>query len=338
MKLARYVGNGIVEIRDESPPELPPGGLLVRTEACGLCSGELMDWYMDGKIPHVLGHEVTGIIEESDDPRFLPGQRVFPHHHAPCMTCAFCRRRAFVHCPQWKRTRLLPGGMAEMFAVTSENLTDTFVVELEPREAALIEPLACVVKSLERAGFDFSSSGEAEEPEEEVVEEEASDDPPCAVIGLGVMGLMHLLLLPDGSVGFDTNSRRRDWAMGIGLDARSPEATQQFETVIICPGNEEALRFGLQIAAPDATLVLFSPMPPGGPTPVALHEAYFRDLRMISSYSCGPTDTRTAADLLAGGLVQSGQLVSDFIELNDLPGAYSSMKRGDIVKAMVEFS
>lgn len=331
------MGHGLVEIREESKPELPPGGLLVRTEACGLCSGELMDWYMDGKIPHVLGHEVTGIIEASEDDRFPVGQRVFPHHHAPCMACEFCLRKAFVHCPQWKRTKLLPGGMAEFFAVPSENLTDSFLVDFEPREAALIEPLACVVKSLERAGFDFSSSGEA--GEEEDVEEGTPEthDPPCAVIGLGVMGVMHMLLLPDGSVGFDTNSRRRDWAMGIGLDARPPEATQMFDTVIVCPGTEEALRFGLQIAAPDATVVLFSPMPPGGPTPVALHEAYFRDLKLVSSYSCGPTDTRTAADLIAGEMVQSEQVVSDFIELDDLPRAYSSMKQGDILKAMVEF-
>lgn len=298
-----------------------------------------MDWYMDGKIPHVLGHEVSGIVEESDDPRFLTGQRVFAHHHAPCMACEFCRRKAFVHCPQWKRTRLQPGGMAEMFAVAAENLSDSFVVDLSPREAALIEPLACVVKSLERAGFDFSTSEDsldAEEKEEDLSAGEPSD-PPCAVIGLGVMGLMHMLLLPDGSIGFDTNPRRRDWAMGIGLDARPPEANQQFETVIICPGTEEALRFGLQIAAPDATVVLFSPMPPKSPIPVDLHEAYFRDLKLVSSYSCGPTDTRTAADLLAGELVQSEQVVSDFIELEDLPRAYSSMKRGDIVKAMVEF-
>ena len=255
------------------------------------------------------------------------------------MACEFCTRKAFVHCLQWKRTHLQPGGMAEMFAVAAENLSDSFVVDLPAREAALIEPLACVVKSLERAGFDFSTSEDTLDPEDDEENPSAGEpsDPPCAVIGLGVMGLMHMLLLPDGSIGFDTNPRRRDWAMGIGLDARPPEASQQFETVIICPGTEEALRFGLQIAAPDATVVLFSPMPPKGPTPVDLHEAYFRDLKLVSSYSCGPIDTRTAADLLAGELVQSEQVVSDFIELEDLPRAYSSMKRGDIVKAMVEF-
>src|SRR6185436_14261862 len=62
MKLARYIGGGEIAIVDEPIPACPPGGLLVKTEASGLCSGELMDWYMEKKVPHVLGHECAGII------------------------------------------------------------------------------------------------------------------------------------------------------------------------------------------------------------------------------------------------------------------------------------
>src|ERR1019366_7518122 len=102
MKLARYVGDGRVIIAEEDAPNCPKGGLLIRTEACGLCSGELMSWYMDRKIPHVLGHEVAGIVQESQDGRFPVGSRVFPHHHAPCLECELCRAGLFVHCEQWR--------------------------------------------------------------------------------------------------------------------------------------------------------------------------------------------------------------------------------------------
>src|SRR4051794_26553745 len=152
MKLARYIGGGQIAILDEPAPTCPPGGLLVKTEASGLCSGELMDWYMDKKVPHVLGHEVAGIVVESQDDRFQVGSRVFPHHHAPCMQCSYCQKQLHVHCEQWKRTKLIPGGMAEYFAVAPENLTDTIEVsELRAIDAALIEPLACVVKSITNA-------------------------------------------------------------------------------------------------------------------------------------------------------------------------------------------
>ncbi|RYG35126.1 hypothetical protein EON81_13615 [bacterium] len=152
-RVARYMGGGRVEIVAEPQVDLPPGGLIVRTEASGLCSGELMAWYMDKKVPHVLGHEVAGIVERSDDDRFPVGSRVFPHHHAPCLKCDECARGAYVHCPQWRSTKLRPGGMADRFAVPAENLNDTLRVDdLRPIDAALIEPLACVVKAFRQGG------------------------------------------------------------------------------------------------------------------------------------------------------------------------------------------
>ena len=176
-KLARYIGNGNVEIVAEPMPACPPGGLLVETEACGLCSGELMAWYMDRKLPHVLGHEVAGTVRESQDDRFPVGSRVFPHHHAPCLQCDLCRRGQFVHCPTWKRTKLQPGGMAQYFAVAAENLTDTHRIDdLQAVDGALIEPLACVAKAARLA--------------------RVVDADRIGVIGLGFMGLLHALSFP----------------------------------------------------------------------------------------------------------------------------------------------
>src|ERR1041385_1551961 len=138
MKLARYIGDGEIAIVEEPAPCITEGGLLIKTEASGLCSGELMDWYMERKVPHVLGHEVAGKVIESEDERFPVGSRVFPHHHAPCMNCELCVKGLHVHCRQWKSTKLNPGGMAEIFAVPKENLSDTIKVDdLRPQDAAL---------------------------------------------------------------------------------------------------------------------------------------------------------------------------------------------------------
>lgn len=314
MKLARYVGNGMVDIVEEPKPSCPLGGLLVRTEASGLCSGELMSWYMDRKIPHVLGHEVAGIVEESQDDRFPVGSRVFAHHHAPCLQCEFCRTGRYVHCAQWKRTKLVPGGMAEWFAVSAENLTDTLRVDdLRPVDAALIEPLACVVKSLGLA------------------KEGAS-----AVIGLGVMGLMHMKLRP-GAVGFDLSAPRREWATSIGLAAREPSTEEKFDSIFVCPGSQAAFDFALQLAAPGATIVMFAPLPPNESLKVSM-EVYFQDLKIVHSYSCGPTDTQAAADAFRGGMIRAEDVVSDFIAIEELPLAYGKMKRGEILKPMVQFT
>jgi L-iditol 2-dehydrogenase len=321
MKLARYIGSGQIAIVDEPAPSCPAGGLLVKTEASGLCSGELMDWYMDAKIPHVLGHEVAGIVVESQEPRFEVGRRVFPHHHAPCMRCEMCAKKLYVHCPQWKRTKLDPGGMAEYFAVPAENLTDTFdVSDLRPIDAALIEPLACVVKSVRAADLQPGRPANAA----------------VAIIGLGAMGLMHSLLLP-GSVGYDTNTDRLRHAKTLDLDARTIDAHESADVVFVCPGNKAALDFAIRIVNPGGRIVLFAPMPPGEETPVDLNRLYFRDVQLANSYSCGPNHTAAAAGLLRAGLFRAEHVVSDFIEIAELPKAYDAMKRGDIHKAMVLF-
>ena len=316
MKLARYVGGGKIAIEIVREPELPTGGLLVKAEACGLCSGELMAWYMDRKVPHVLGHEVAGKVVESGDSRFPVGSRVFAHHHAPCMKCAACLRGAYVHCPQWRATRLDPGGMAEFFAVSPENLTDTHVLgDLRPQEAALIEPLACVLKSLSRAGS-FSS---------------------VAVVGLGSMGLMHLLAAPGRAVGYDLNGARISWAKELGLDARPTSASARAETVVVCPGSASAFDLGLRIVEPGGRIVLFAPFSPNERLDVPWERVYFDEIELIPSYSCGPEDVSRAIAMLRQGRICAEQVVSHFVSLDELPAAYEAMKVGDILKAMVLF-
>ncbi len=317
MRVGRYLGEGRLAIVDEPAPELPKGGLLVSTLASGLCSGELMDWYMDKKVPHVLGHEICGEVVATEDPRFPVGSIVCPHHHAPCMQCERCARGLYVHCDQWRRTRILPGGMAELCAVPKENLADTLVVgDLRPVDAALIEPLGCVMKSIRLSGLRHGDR--------------------AAVIGLGVMGLLHMLMLP-GAVGYDSNPRRVDWARRLGLDARGPEDSQVADVIYVCPGTQSALDFGIRLADFGATLVLFAPFAPGEPSHVPLSDLYFRDIKLVNSYSCGPDDVIEAAKAIRSGKVRAEQVVSDFIELGELPNAYLAMKRGEILKPMVLF-
>ncbi len=318
MKVARYIGNGQVDIVSEPIPACPEGGLLVRTEACGLCSGELMSWYMDQKIPHVLGHEVSGAVLESQDSRFPLGAKVFPHHHAPCLQCEFCRDGLFVHCLQWKRTKLVPGGMAEVFAVSKENLTDTIRVDdIRAVDAALIEPAACVMKSI-RMASQASALGQ------------------IAVVGLGVMGLMHLLLTDSQGIGYDLNPSRVEWARHLGLRASAPMEPDLADVVFVCPGNQAAFDFALTLCRPGATVVMFAPLAPSQELRLP-QDIYFRDIKIMHSYSCGPVDTAAAAQAIRDMKLKAEQVVSQFIDIDQLPMAYEEMKNGLILKPMVVF-
>src|ERR1700722_914592 len=144
-----------LDLVEAAVPELRDDGeVLVRTAASGICSGDLMPWYLAKKVGTVLGHEVVGRAAEigAGVSHVRHGDLVFLHHHAPCGRCPACARGAPVHCPEWRSSALDPGGMAEWIRVPAGNVRgDTFAVnDLAPDQAVFIEPLGCSVKALRR--------------------------------------------------------------------------------------------------------------------------------------------------------------------------------------------
>src|SRR2546430_16041678 len=113
MKQATIVAPTRLSVTTAPIPALrEPGEILLRTAACGICSGDLMPWYLQKRVGTVLGHEVVGWAVEVGRAveHVRPGDLVFLHHHAPCLTCADCARGAYVHCRTWRRSGLDPGG------------------------------------------------------------------------------------------------------------------------------------------------------------------------------------------------------------------------------------
>src|SRR5690606_23669258 len=115
MRVARLHGWGDVRVGEMAVPRPGPGEALLRVEACGVCGSDALEWYVETKAPAVLGHEPAGTIVAVGEgvTTLRPGDRVFTHHHAPCMACAECRRRLWSNCATWKRSQLTPGGFAE---------------------------------------------------------------------------------------------------------------------------------------------------------------------------------------------------------------------------------
>jgi len=313
------------------------GGLLVRIRACGLCPGEAMDWYMARRAPVVLGHEPVGeVLQAGAAVRgFKPGDRVFVHHHAPCLQCTRCRRGDYVHCATWRRSRLIPGGVSE-FAVVPEEIVagDTLLLppDISDEAATFVEPLATVVKSIRRSGL---------RPGDRVL-----------VIGLGVMGLLHVMLagrLGAGLViGADRVSSRltraRQAGAGTVIDVgRKPLAPSVraatdgdgADVVIVGPGSLEAIQAGFDAAGPGSTLVLFTPTEPAARWPLPVHDAYFREVSVVPSYSCGPADTREALALIRGGLPVE-TLITHRLPLDDALEGYRLVREAtEAVKVVV---
>jgi len=94
VKIAKLYKFDDIRIEDMPMPEFGPRDALVKVKACGICSGDVMPWYIEKKAPLVLGHEISGeIVKIGDEIKsklsLQEGDRVTVHHHAPCMECFF---------------------------------------------------------------------------------------------------------------------------------------------------------------------------------------------------------------------------------------------------------
>ncbi len=335
-RAAVYEGKGNVVVRD-MPLALPQRGeLLVRIRACGLCGSETLQWYADAKAPFVLGHEPVAEIAacgEGAKPAngaasFAVGERVFVHHHAPCMTCRRCRRGDYVQCETWRATRLAPGGLAE-FAVVPQASVLHDVLRLPPalsdEKATLIEPLATVVKSVRRSGMRRGDR--------------------VLVIGLGAMGMLHMLVArAQGAelvLGADRVRVRLERAERLGAHAaidvdNSPlrERVLQLtddegaEIVFVTPGSKAALETATSCVARGGSIVVFTPLAPGEPWNIDVNDLFFRDVNIVMSYSAGPDDTREALELLKDGL-DVEPLFTHRFSLDDAAKAYAAVKSPD---------
>jgi L-iditol 2-dehydrogenase len=340
VKAARLYGFNDIRVEEVPVPRVGPGEALMATRASGICSGDVMPWYIERKAPLVLGHEAAGeIVQVGDGVRsFGAGQRVFVHHHAPCFSCPRCRRGDYVQCETWRRSRIEPGGLAEYVLIPEVNLeNDTLLLpdSVSYEDGTLVEPLACVVKGLRRAAMRRGDT--------------------ALVIGLGTMGVLHTLVLRKfgaGTVlGADRVPFRLARALELGAD-RTLDAGQEelhlsvhrvtggemAHLVVVGPGTPEALHEGLRCVAPGGTVLMFTPLQPGEHLTIEPNELYFRDVSIVTSYSAGPAETAEALELIAEGVVRAEMVVTHRFPLEEAARAYRlTAEARDSLKCLITF-
>ena len=339
MKVARLYAWGDVRVEEAPIPEPGAGEIVVRIEACGLCGSDALTWYVERKAPVVLGHEPAGVITAVGDGviNVKAGDRVFVHHHAPCMECEQCRRRLWSNCEQWRINALVPGGFAQYALVRAASVQrDTLPLPpgMSYDTATFIEPVACCLRAVQRHG-------------------NLQQGDTVFVVGLGAMGLLMVQLarvLGAGTIiGADFMGERRERGLLFGahftFDPRDAQQSGRYrdivrgrgaDVVVVCPGDARALQTGLDAAAPGARVVCFTPMPPAQRTSIDLSELYFKEISVHQSYSCGPDETRAALELLRSGDVEIESLITHREGLEGVAAALERAKgKGDGIKTII---
>jgi L-iditol 2-dehydrogenase len=199
--------------------------------------------------------------------------------------------------------------MAELIRIPAGNLRrDTWKIpaSLSDEEAIWTEPLATVIKAFARAGFRARRS--------------------VLVVGLGSAGQLALRLAREKGArlvaGADRVASRLALARRAGTEVidvrreRLTEAAQRisggagFDLVFVCPGTAEVLGEAAESAAPGGTLLMFTMAAAGERLTLPLQELYFREVSIVPSYSCGPSEMKEALDLLVSRRLGVADLVT----------------------------
>jgi L-iditol 2-dehydrogenase len=252
------------------------------------------------------------------------------------MVCARCRRGNFTLCPLFKATRLTPGGMAQRFAVPAENtardvlpLPDT----LSDKAATLIEPIGCILRGIDRSGL---APGDT-----------------VAIVGAGINGvLLAIIARLRGARRIyvsDQIASRRERALRMGADAaldpaagdvgeqiRSINDGALADVVYVTPSKPAAALAGLALVEPGGNLLLYAPCAPGETIALEPHKVFFEEIRLTSTYSAGPHDTRLALDYLATGRIPGDDLVTHVFPLEQAQSAFDmAANPGEGLKAAI---
>jgi L-iditol 2-dehydrogenase len=319
VRLARSLSPRRVEVQEAPDPQPGDGDVVVRTLACGVCRSDVLDWYVERKVPTVLGHELAGEVEAvgADVSAVRPGQQVAVHHHAPCGECRRCRRGHETLCERFRATGLDPGGFAERVRVPADLVGELLPIgDLDPVAATLTEPLACVLRSQDRAGL---RAGDA-----------------LLVVGAGANGLLQIAAAHARAVEAvwvrEPRPERLELAQAWGAEHHGNE---QVDVAIVCTPDPEAITQTARWVAPGGTLCLYAPPRPGTPLGIEGEPLFMRELTVTASYSAGPGDMRAALALLRSGQVDGGRLVSHRVGLEDTGRALELVRSGQALKAVV---
>jgi L-iditol 2-dehydrogenase len=336
VKAVRVEKDGSLSVVELPVPRIGPGDALMRTRAAGICGSDLLNWYVRRKAGTILGHEVAGeIIEVGGTVEgFAPGDRVAPHHHAACGECAECRSGRAVHCREWRASALDPGGMAEFVRVPAANLArDTLKVPspVSDEEATFVEPLATVVKAFDRGGFAPTQS--------------------LLAVGLGTTGQLAIRLARSGGAlrvaGADRVASRLDLARASGATevfdvSREPlekSVGDPFDFVFVGPGKAAVIESALAAVAPGGTLLAFTMASPEERLTLSPHDLYFREVRIVPSYSAGPPEMREALAILAARRVGVADLVTHRFPIERASDAFArAAQREGSLKVLLTFA
>jgi L-iditol 2-dehydrogenase len=322
MQAAVLYGKEDVKVESVAIPKIGPHDILVRVKAALTCGTDVKVFrrgYHARMIvpPALFGHELAGdvVAAGEDVSRFRRGDRVVASNSAPCGGCFFCHRDLENLCEDLLFNN---GAYAEFIRIPArivQKNTYRIPAGVDYQDAALAEPLACVLRGLEESNV---RSGDT-----------------VVVIGLGPIGLMfvrmakvmgarviamarrhvqledarrmgasHLICLPETE---DPIAEVRNLTDGRGADV-----------VIEAVGKPEVWNFAVKLLRKGGTVNFFGGCPNETHVDLDTNLLHYSELTCKASFHHTPNLIQKALDAVSRGEICARDFVADQAPLSSL--------------------
>ncbi len=314
MKAAQIVQPGQATV--VTAPEPIPGAddVLIKVRAAGICGTDLhiFKGEYEATYPLIPGHEFSGevVAVGANVRNFQVGDRVTADPNIPCNRCPSCQRNEPNQCENLRAIGVTQnGGFAEYVVAPDGNV---FAIgDLSFSQAALIEPLACVVWGLKRVSVQPGDS--------------------ALVFGAGPMGVLVAQGLKQAGaarvVVTDVVPWRLELAARLGatetVAANAGQAAalkslepKGYDIVVDATGIPAVLEGTFDYAKARGKIWVFGVTPRGTQVKFPAYEVFRRDLTIIGSFAVNRTFPQ-AITLIQSGAVQVAPLISHQLPLDD---------------------
>lgn len=326
MRAALLYGVKDLRAEDVKVPELGLGEVLVRVQAATTCGTDLKIFqrgYVGGVIeyPTVFGHEWAGEVVDVGEGVSWPkkGMRVRGGNSSPCLRCRMCQRGDYNLCEDmtW-----LWGAYAEYIKIPARIVTlnmQEIPSNLPYREAAVTEPLACVLHGIEKANVKLGDS--------------------VAIIGAGPVGLLHLQLTKkmgaERVIISDLIGERLEVAKKLGasetVNAKSEDTVKKVQkftngygadVVIEAIGLPSTWEQALRMVRKGGTVLEFGGCPLGTEITVKTELLHYGQVTLLGTFHATPVHFKKALNLIASGAVQAKPLITREVKLENIKDAF----------------
>jgi 2-desacetyl-2-hydroxyethyl bacteriochlorophyllide A dehydrogenase len=326
---------GTLRAHDRPKPQRGEGEVLLRVMRVGVCGTDLHIFTGDQpflKYPRVMGHELSGIVEEVPSGCDLaPGDTVYVMPYLSCGNCVACRQGKTNCCVNIQVLGVhRDGAFTEYLSVPQHFVHKAEGVTLD--QAAMVEFLAIGAHAARRAGVGR---------EQRVL-----------VVGAGPIGMAAMIfcsLRGAQVVALDTRRDRLDFCqahlqtracvqVGDDDEQRLEALTdgEFFDVVFDATGNPKAMERGFKFVAHGGTYVLISVV--GATISFADPEFHKRETTLLGSRNATTEDFETVLAAMRAGQVPTAALNTHRLQLAEVPDGFKGLldPANGVVKAIVE--